>query len=114
MRMLARLLVLLSLAGLSAQAQTAASCPVAPAVLNPTAPNIFNARQELDLGDAFAEIEDAHLRFINDPVAEAYLDKIGQKLLVVLPPNEFHFRYKIVDSPQVRFQEILERIDVAE
>ena len=85
---------------------------VAPAALNPTAPNIFNARQEQDLGDAYAKIEEAHLRFVND--SEAYLGKIGQGLLSVLRPNDFHFRYKIVDSPQVRFQEILERIDVAE
>jgi predicted Zn-dependent protease len=82
-------------------AQTSASCPVAPAGLNPTASNIFDARQEQDLGDAYAEIEDSHLRFINDPTAEAYIDKIGQRLLAVLPPNQFHFRYRIVDSQEV-------------
>jgi hypothetical protein len=108
MRTLACLLVLLSLVGLSAPAQTTPSCPVASAGLNPTAPNIFNARQEQDLGDAYAEIEEAHLRFVND--SEADLDKIGQRLLAVLPPNDFHFRYKIVDSPQVRLQEILDEL----
>jgi hypothetical protein len=100
-RTLASLLVLLSLAGLSARAQTSASCPVVPAALNPTKPNIFNARQEQDMGDAYAEIEDSHLRFVKDPAAEAYLAQIGQKLQAVLPPNEFRFRYKIVDSTQV-------------
>ena len=101
MRTIAGLLVSLTLFGLTARAQTTAACPAAPSALNPTAPNIFNARQEQDLGDAYAEIEDRHLRFVNDPAAEAYLEKIGQKLLAVLPPNEFRFRYKIVDSEQV-------------
>ena len=53
------------------------------------------------MGDAYAEIEDAHLRFVNDPAAVDYLDRIGKRLLAVLPPNEFHFRYKIVDSFEV-------------
>ena len=62
MRGLAGLLVLLFLVGLPARAQTATSCPTVPAALNATVPNIFNARQEQDLGDAYAEIEDAHTR----------------------------------------------------
>lgn len=101
MRAFARWLVLLCLIGPFARAQTTTPCPAAPAGLTPSAPNIFNAHQEQDLGDAYAEIEDAHLRFINDPSGEAYLDKIGKRLLAVLPPNEFHFRYWIVDSEQV-------------
>jgi WD40 repeat protein len=98
---LAGLTVLFSLVGFSARAQTTASCPVLPAALNLSGPNMFNLRQEQDLGSAYVEIEDAHLRFVNDSAAEAFLDRIGQKLLAVLPPNEFRFRYKIVDSPQV-------------
>jgi len=100
-RILARLLILLSFVGLPASAQTIASCPAAPAALNPTALNIFNSRQEQDLGDAYAEIEDGHLRFVNDPTAEAYLEKVGQRLLSALPPTEVHFRYRLVDSQQV-------------
>ena len=101
MRKLAWLLISLSLVGLPSRAQTAASCPAAPAALNPTAPNIFNTRQEQDMGDAYAEIEDSHIRFVNDPAGEAYLAKIAQKMLAVLPPTEFQFHYKIVDSLQV-------------
>jgi|HubBroStandDraft_4_1064222.scaffolds.fasta_scaffold01158_12 WD40 repeat protein len=101
MRSLVLLLVLLPSTGIFAPAQTTPSCPAAPAGLNPTAPNIFDARQEQDLGDAYAEIEDSHFRFVNDPTAEAYIDKIGQRLLAVLPPNQFHFRYRIVDSQEV-------------
>lgn len=101
MRTLAGLLISLSLVGLSARAQTTASCPATPTTLKLNGPNIFNAQQEQDLGDAFAEIEDAQVRFVNDPAAEAYLERIGQKLLAVLPPSEFHLRFKIVDSWQV-------------
>src|SRR5579872_6952625 len=100
MRTLACSLTLLCLI-VSAQAQSSANCPAAPSALKPTAANIFNAQQEQDLGDAYAEIEDAHLRFVNDPAATAYLDRIGQRLLAVLPANNFRFRYKIVDSWQV-------------
>lgn len=100
MRTLACSLTLLCLI-VSAQSQNSANCPAAPSALKPTAANIFNAQQEQDLGDAYAEIEDAHLRFVNDPAATAYLDRIGQRLLAVLPANNFHFRYKIVDSWQV-------------
>jgi WD40 repeat protein len=100
MRTLASLLISLLLFGLPARAQTAA-CPAAPAALSSTAPNIFNTRQEQDMGDAYAEIEDSHIRFVNDPAGEAYLAKVAHKLLAVLPPTEFHFRYKIVDSLQV-------------
>jgi hypothetical protein len=112
MRTLACLLVLPSLGGLSAPAQTTPSCPVAPAALHPTAPNIFNARQEQDLGDAYAEAEEAHLRFVND--SEAYLGKIGQGLLAVLPPNDFQFRYKIVDPPAGEIAGNPRRIDLAD
>lgn len=101
-RRTACLLVLLSLGPVSARSQiTGASCPAAPAALKPSATNIFNERQEQDLGDAYAEIADAHVRFVNDPAATAYLEKIGKRLLAVLPPNEFHFTYKIVDSFEV-------------
>jgi hypothetical protein len=101
MRTFACWLVFLSLIGPLARAQTTTPCPAAPAGLAPTAPNIFDARQEQDLGDAYAEIDGAHERFVNDAAGEAYLEKIGRKLLAVLPPNEFHFRYRIVDSEQV-------------
>ena len=82
-------------------AQAGSSCPAPPAGLSPTATNIFSYQQEQYLGDGLAQIEDSHVRFVKDPAAEAYLEKIGQKLLATLPPNPFHFRYKIVDSQQV-------------
>jgi len=101
MRTLVCSAVLLFLVPASVFGQGGASCPGPPAGLKPTAANIFDARQEVDLGDAYAEIEDAHIRLLHDPAAEAYLEKIGQKLLAVLPPSEFHFQYKIVDSQEV-------------
>ncbi|HEY0795497.1 MAG TPA: M48 family metalloprotease, partial [Acidisarcina sp.] len=41
------------------------------------------------------------MRFIDDPPAEQYLEKLGAKLLAVLPPNQLHFRYKIIDSDEI-------------
>ncbi len=101
-RALVCLVVLLSIGEVSARGQaTDKPCPAEPAALKSTAANIFNTRQEQDLGDAYAAMEDASLRFVNDPAASAYLERIGKRLLGVLPPIEFHFTYRIVDSFQV-------------
>jgi len=101
-QLVAVLLISVIVIGGTAAAQTAtAACPAFPASPKPLGPNLFNAQQEEVLGDAYAEIEDASIRLVNDPVATAYLDKIGKRLLAVLPPSEFHFRYKIVDSWEV-------------
>ncbi len=106
MRSAAFLLFLISVVELSAQSQTQSPCPVAPAALTSSSPNIFNERQEQYLGDAYAEIEETRLRFVKDPVAESYLEKIGQRLLAVLPPTGFHFRYRIVDTEEVNASSI--------
>lgn len=95
------LLLLFAAVGMSVAQTASAPCPAAPASLKPLGPNIFNTQQEETLGDAYAEIEDSSVRLVNDPVATAYLEKIGQRLLAVLPPSEFHFRYKIIDSWEI-------------
>lgn len=101
-RPLASLFFFVCLAGVSLKAQAPdASCLGPPATLKPAGANIFNAQQEQDLGNVYAEIEDAHIRLVSDPAAADYLEKIGGKLLAALPPSEFHFRYKVVDSWQV-------------
>lgn len=102
LRPLVSLFFFVCLAGISLTAQARdASCPGPPATLKPAGANIFNAQQEQDLGDAYAQIEDSRIRLVNDPATAQYLERIGKKLLAVLPPSEFQFSYKIVDSWQV-------------
>jgi predicted Zn-dependent protease len=59
--------------------------------------NLFNEQQEQWLG----EIADASMRrsfhVINDP--DAYLQRIGERLLAQLPPTIIPYHFVIVDSP---------------
>jgi WD40 repeat protein len=62
-------------------------------------PNIFSEQQEEWLG----EILDPQIRkafnVIDDPESD-YLQKIGERLLVQLPPTKIHYRFTIIDSPE--------------
>jgi WD40 repeat protein len=84
------------------QAQTSASSPCAlPAPdFATTGSNIFNDRQEQDLGDALAEYFEADMR-IAPPAADDELTRIGEKMLATLPPSGIHYRFRIYDSGEV-------------
>jgi len=77
-----------------------ADCSLTPPSFKSDAPNIFNDRQEQDLGDALAEIEEANLR-LAPPLADDQLTSIGEKLLATLPPTGVHYRFRIYDSGEV-------------
>ncbi|MGB8029077.1 MAG: M48 family metalloprotease [Terracidiphilus sp.] len=83
-------------------AQTAASspCTLETPDFARNAPNIFNDRQEQDLGDAQAEYFEADMR-IAPPAADDELTRIGEKLLATLPPTGIHYTFRIYDSGEV-------------
>jgi len=61
-------------------------CPLAPIpTVNPGA-NMFNAQQEMDLGDAFAERFQREYHVIDDPAVTAYLQRVGDRLVNTCPP----------------------------
>ncbi len=76
------------------------ACPVPSFMLPDKSPNLFSERQEADLGDAIAESVQREYRVIDDAVTEN-LDRIGKRLLALLPPSDIPFRFLIVDYPQV-------------
>ena len=83
-------------------AQTAASptCELPAPDFTTTGPNIFNDRQEQDLGDALAEYFEADMR-IAPPAADDELTRIGEKVLATLPPTGIHYRFRVYDSGEV-------------
>jgi WD40 repeat protein len=83
----------------SAQASSAA-CLQAPAVLASNAPNIFNEKQEQDLGDALAELVESEVR-IARPGPDDQLTRIGQKLLAQLPLTGTTYSFRAYDSGEV-------------
>lgn len=84
------------------QAQTPASSPCAlePPDFTTNAPNIFNDRQEQDLGDAMAEYFESDMR-IAPPAANDELTRIGEKMLATLPATGIHYLFRIYDSGEV-------------
>ena len=71
-----------------------------PLLSNPdNARNMFNDQQEEWLGDILDQDMRREVHLIEDP--DGYLQKIGERLLAVLPPTHVHYRFAIVDSPGV-------------
>jgi Peptidase family M48 len=85
---------------LSAQTTASSPCTLPAPNFTTTGPNIFNDRQEQDLGDALAEYFEADMR-IAPPAADDELTRIGEKMLATLPPSGIHYRFRIYDSGEV-------------
>ena len=83
-----------------AQPVPAQDCSLAAPSFASDAPNIFNDRQEQDLGDALAELEEADLR-LAPPLANDELTRVGEKLLATLPPTGVHYRFRMYDSGEI-------------
>jgi WD40 repeat protein len=75
-------------------------CSLTPPSFSSDAPNIFNDRQEQDLGDALAELEESDLR-LAPPLANDELTRVGEKLLATLPPTGLHYRFRMYDSGEI-------------
>jgi WD40 repeat protein len=83
-----------------AQTVPAQDCSLPAPSFASDAPNIFNDRQEQDLGDALAELEEANLR-LAPPLANDELTRVGEKLLATLPPTGVHYRFRMYDSGEI-------------
>jgi len=62
-------------------------------------PNLFNEQQEEWLGDAMDAEVRRDFNVIEDP--DGYLQKLGERLLAQLPPTAVHYRFVIIDSPEL-------------
>jgi WD40 repeat protein len=83
-----------------AQSADASSCNSAAPGFATSAPNIFNDRQEQDLGDALAEYVESDMR-IAPPQADDELTRIGQGLLAALPKTGVVYRFRVYDSGEI-------------
>src|SRR5579864_8929895 len=63
------------------------------------APNIFNDEQEEWLGDVIDQTFRKNFHVVEDP--DGYLQKLGERLLAQLPPTKMHYRFFIVDAPDL-------------
>jgi len=62
-------------------------------------PNLFNDEQEEWLSDAIDQTFRQQFKVIEDP--DGYLQKIGERLVAQLPPSKIHYRFFIVDAPEI-------------
>ena len=87
--------LLLFVQNLSAQTD----CQPPPIVFNKNAENIFNERQEMDLGDAMIERLQKDYRVIDDEQVNQYLQGIADRLSKHLPATNIKFRLVVADLP---------------
>jgi hypothetical protein len=91
-------------ASAASQAATPAAIDAACGLQQPSfvtsSPNIFNAQQEQDLGDALAEFVESDMHLANSGSNDE-LTRIGERLLAVLPPSGVHYHFRIYDSGEV-------------
>lgn len=83
-----------------AQSTANSACTVELPSFTASAQNIFNDRQEQDLGDILAEYIEPDLRLAPQSAAER-LTRIGQRLLATLPPTGVHYTFRIYDSGEI-------------
>jgi predicted Zn-dependent protease len=61
--------------------------------------NIFNDEQEEWLGEVIDQTFRKQFHVVEDP--DGYLQKLGERLLAQLPPTKMHYRFFIVDAPEL-------------
>jgi WD40 repeat protein len=69
--------------------------------VRPVSGDSFTEEQEVWLGDAMADLIEHEYQVVKDPALNAYLDKIANRLLAVLPPTKIRFRFVLIDSSAV-------------
>ena len=86
--------------GARAQSNLESGCALEPPAFTAGTTNIFNNRQEQDLGDALAEYFESDMR-IAPPSADDKLTRLGERLLATLPSTGIHSRFRIYDSGEI-------------
>jgi WD40 repeat protein len=74
-------------------------CPLAPIPTVDPGANMFNSRQEMDLGDAFAEQFRRQFHVIDDPAVTAYLQHVGDRLVQHLSAGSIKYQFVLYDQP---------------
>src|SRR6185312_14813681 len=91
--------VCLSPFALLAQQPRSCQLPVAPA--QTSAENFFSEEQENWLGEVMVEQLERDNHVVRDPELNDYVQRIGDRLLAHMPATKLHFRFALVDLPDV-------------
>ena len=87
----------------SASAQTstgaAGACGMPGGLLSVNGHNLFTEQQEEWLGEVMDKEIRSEFNVIDDP--DNYLQKIADRLQAQLPPSKTHYRFVIIDSPEL-------------
>ena len=96
-------ILLLWLMCLSASAQTSAGttgpCSLPQGLKSVTEHNLFTEQQEEWLGEVMEKEIRSDFNVIDD--ADNYLQKVADRLQAQLPPSSTHYRFVIIDSPEL-------------
>lgn len=88
---------------LPASAQTVASapgpCSMAVGLKSVSGHNLFTEQQEEWLGEEMEKELRSSFNVIDDP--DNYLQKVADRLQAQLPPSKTHYRFVIIDSPEL-------------
>ncbi len=76
-------------------------CKPPEVIFNKDSYNIFDGDKEMYLGEVIAETLEKNYRVITDEKANAYLQRIGDKLVKHLPKTGLKYKFHIIDTPQL-------------
>jgi WD40 repeat protein len=86
----------------NSQSVATPSCELSMPKITPNAENIFNDRQEQDLGDAWSEVTEPELTLLPESdKLSVEIQRMGEKLLATLPPTGVKYRFRIYDSGEL-------------
>ena len=57
--------------------------------------------EEVRISREFRREAKKHLKFVNDPEVERYIERIGQRILAAMGPQPFDYRFFVVEDPQL-------------
>lgn len=81
------------------QAVTSTECSLPGGLKSISGHNLFSEQQEEWLGEVMEKEIRSNFNVIDDP--DNYLQKVAEKLQAQLPPSSTHYRFVIIDAPEL-------------
>ena len=63
--------------------------------------NLFSPDQDIKMGQEYAQQIETQTQVINDPALNAYVNRIGQRLVNALEAQKFPFTFQVVNDPSI-------------
>jgi beta-barrel assembly-enhancing protease len=58
--------------------------------------NAISLKEEQELSQQFMRMVNRHFDLVDDPVIRSYIDQVGRRILAVLPPQPFAYRFHVI------------------